>query len=415
MKQNLRVTLVSVLILALAVLGVGGASVAIAYNDSLNSSAAVLASGVKSVAGSGGSLGSATAFADNSELPIAVALVAFDDSVNVLHDTDFAFASSYSPGLLKAAVAHAVVIEDAVPYQLRAVITPNNEYVLFGTSLALVRAALDRNILVLILASIIAVGLGGILVFVLARRNSKSMISALSMIADHERETREAMQSFLGDASHELRTPLTVIKGYSELLAKDSGDAETRNRAYARIVEQVNRMDGTIGGLLELAEVGSVSASTFAPVDLAALVSGAAEDLKAMSPTRTVSVTVEPCVVQGSADLLGRLLANAIGNIARHAGQKAAVSISLKVVRRSAVLVIEDGGKGLPDEAYAGGVQAFKRFDPSRSRSTGGTGLGMSIMNSIVEAHAGKFGISRSSLSGLRLDIELPLNPSTVK
>lgn len=410
MKQNFRVTLVSILVLALAVLGVGSASVFISYNDSLNSSASVLDAGVK-VVSSAGTLTSAVAYADSVELPVAVALVAFDKSVNTVHDTDFSFDSSYSAGLLKAASQHAVVIEGAVPYQLRAVATSSDEYVLLATSLALVRASLDRNILVLILASIIATGLGGVIVFIIARRNSRSVIAALSAAADHERETREAMQSFMGDASHELRTPLTVIKGYAELLSKDSaGDSETRERAYARIVEQVNRMDETIGSLLELAEVGSISASSFIELDLTALVSGAAEDLRAISPTREIEVSVLPCSVLGSADLLGKLLANAIGNIARHAGQKAAVRISLRKVKRSAVLVIEDGGKGLPNEAYAAGIQGFKRFDSSRSRETGGTGLGMSIMNSIVEAHSGSLGISKSSLGGLRLEIQLPLN-----
>jgi K+-sensing histidine kinase KdpD len=215
----------------------------------------------------------------------------------------------------------------------------------------------------------------------------------------------------MGDASHELRTPLTVIKGYSELLAKeDATDPAARARAYERIVEQVNRMDETIGGLLELAEVGSVSANDFVPLDLTELVTGAADDLKAMSPSREISTSLNPAKVLGSKALLGKLLANAIGNIARHAGQKAAVNISLKTVKKYALLVIEDGGKGLPDAAYAKGIQAFQRFDSSRSRETGGTGLGMSIMNSIVETHGGKLTIAKSKLGGLKLEIQLPLN-----
>lgn len=411
MKQNLRVTLVSVLVLALAVIGVGSASVFIAYNDSLASSASVLEEGVSAVDSAGGSLGSAVAYADSVELPVAVALVAFDKSVNTLHDTDFSFATSYSNGLLVAASKHAVVIEGEVPYQLRAVHTVNDEYILLATSLALVRASLDRNILVLVLASIVAIGLGGVVVFLLARRNSAQVIASLSAAANHERETRQSMQNFMGDASHELRTPLTVIKGYSELLAKGGEvDATQRTKAYERIVEQVNRMDETIGSLLELAEVGSVSASEFVSLDLAELVSGAAEDLKAMSPTRELTVTVAPVTVLGSKALLAKLLANAIGNIARHAGQKAPVSISLKPIKKYAQLVIEDGGKGLPAEAYAKGIQAFQRFDSSRSRETGGTGLGMSIMGSIVEAHGGTMTISQSKLGGLKLDIQLPLN-----
>lgn len=411
MKQSIRVTLVAILVLALAVIGVGGTSVALSYNSELANSAAVLQAGVAAVEKSGGTLSSAITFSENTQPPIAVALVAFDDSVNVVHDTDFEFAESYSVGLLKSAAEHAIVIEGKTPYQLRAVYTVNDEYVLIATSVLAIRAALDRNILILVIASILAIGLGGAVVFLLTRRNMKSVIVSLSNAAEQERETRQAMQNFMGDASHELRTPLTVIKGYSELLAKTGeGDAEQRSRAYERIVEQVNRMDETIASLLELAEVGSVSANEFVPIDLAELVSGAADDLKAMSPTREISVSVGPATVSGSKALLGKLLANAIGNIARHAGQKASVNISLTTVKKYAVLIIEDGGKGLPAEAYAKGIQAFQRFDSSRSRETGGTGLGMSIMNTIVESHGGSLAISQSKLGGLKLEIKLPLN-----
>lgn len=411
MKQSIRLTLVATLILALAVIGVGGSSVALNYNNQLEASAEVLDLGSQRVTESGGTLGAAIAFAENTTLPIAVALVAFDESVSSLKETDFVFDSAYAKGLLNSAVDHAVVIQGPQPYQMRAVLTTNDEYILLATSLVAVRGALDRNLLVLAIASILAIGLGGVLVFWLTRRNLKGMVTALSNSAAHERETRIAMQNFMGDASHELRTPLTVIKGYSELLSKgDASDPATRARAYERIVEQVDRMDETIGSLLELAEVGSVSVNSFEPVDLATLVAGAAEDLEAMSPTREIQVSVKPAKVLGSKPLLAKLLANAIGNIARHAGQKAAVSISLKTDKKFAHLVIEDGGKGLPEEAYARGIQGFQRFDSSRSRETGGSGLGMSIMNSIVEAHSGSFAISRSSLGGLRLDIQLPLN-----
>ena len=411
MKQSLRLSLLAILVMALAVFGVGGTSVAISYNDEITASAKVLDQGITKVSQSGGTLTSALLYSESIAMPVAVALVAFDDSVSVLNATDFEFAESYSVGLLDSAAEHAVIIEGKVPYQLRALHTGNDEYVLIATSVLSARAGLDRNILILILASLMAIGLGGSLVVWISRRNMKSMITTLSNSAQQERETRQAMQNFMGDASHELRTPLTVIKGYSELLAKgETGDPAARSRAYERIVEQVNRMDETIASLLELAEVGSVSANEFLALDLSELVTGAADDLKAMSPTREVTVTVTSAKVLGSKALLGKLLANAIGNIARHAGQKASVDISLKSLKRQAVLLIEDGGKGLPDEAYAKGIQAFQRFDTSRSRETGGTGLGMSIMSSIVEAHGGSLAISKSKLGGLKLEIKLPLN-----
>jgi len=252
----------------------------------------------------------------------------------------------------------------------------------------------------------------GAVITVLIRRDLKSVIKTLAGTANQERETRENMQNFMGDASHELRTPLTVIKGYAELLAKSEAKSspEDRERAYSRIVEQVNRMDETITGLLQLAEVGSVSSNTFAKVELAPLVSAAAEDLQATSPNRPIETKLAPVAVNGSVELLRRLLDNAIGNIMRHTAAEDAVRISLERQRKQAVLVIEDAGKGLPEDAYAKGIQGFRRFDESRSRETGGTGLGMTLMKSIVEAHRGELAISPSELGGLKLEIRLPLN-----
>ena len=77
---------------------------------------------------------------------------------------------------------------------------------------------------------------------------------------------------------------------------------------------------------------------------------------------------------------------------------------------KQAVLTIEDGGPGLPADAYSKGIQGFQRFDASRSRASGGTGLGMAIMNSIVEAHSGQLALEPSELGGLKLRITLPLN-----
>lgn len=411
MKQLIRIVSGAVLVLAMAVLGVGGTTVALSYNSELESTAAVLDQGVEKIELSGGTLTSAIMFADESLKPISVALVAFDKSVSGLRETEITFASSYSTGLLKAATKHAVVIEGEVPFQLRAFHTTNDEYVLIATPISDARHQLTSNVLLLVIASILAVVLGGVLVYLLGRRNMKNVIETLTNTAAQEKATRRSMQDFMGDASHELRTPLTVIKGYAELLAKNSdADVAARDKAFKRIVEQVDRMDETISGLLELAEVGSISANTFEPIELDALVLDAAEDLRAISPTREITVSIEPAIVRGSAALLNRLLNNATGNIARHAGQKAPVAISLTVAKRQAILVIEDGGKGLPEAAYTKGIQAFQRFDDSRSRETGGTGLGMSIMNSIVQAHEGSLAISKSKLGGLRLEIKLPLN-----
>jgi signal transduction histidine kinase len=73
---------------------------------------------------------------------------------------------------------------------------------------------------------------------------------------------------------------------------------------------------------------------------------------------------------------------------------------------------IGDAGPGLPDEAYHMGVQQFQRFDNSRSRESGGSGLGISIMRAIVSEHHGAMGLRKSQLGGLEIDIFFPLKES---
>jgi two-component system OmpR family sensor kinase len=102
------------------------------------------------------------------------------------------------------------------------------------------------------------------------------------------------------------------------------------------------------------------------------------------------------------------MLANAFGNIRRHTPTDAPVQISLTSNNGKIHLAIGDGGPGLPTRAYVEGRQHFQRFDKSRSRETGGSGLGMSIMSGIINEHGGTIELGVSKLGGLLLEITLP-------
>ena len=327
-------------------------------------------------------------------------------------ESEFEITEGWATKTLAAASKRTLTIDEHPSHLLRSVSLGGDEYVVLVAATETATHDRNVNLLNLLIFSIGLIVVGGVAVTTLIRRDLKRVIATLAGTADQERETRQSMQSFMGDASHELRTPLTVIKGYAELLAQSGTKTtgEQREKAYARIIEQVNRMDDTIASLLELAEVGSVSSNSFASLDLAALVRASADDLQALSPKRPIQLSAASITVNGSTELLTSLLANAIGNIHRHTGKTDPVRITLSKERKFAVLIIEDGGTGLPAEAYARGIQGFRRFDESRSRETGGTGLGMTIMNSIVEAHSGSMAIGPSELGGLKLEIRLPLN-----
>ena len=412
MKLLTKLSLSAIVVIALAMIGGGYSLIELNFKNDLQRTASDLDIAAKRIDSSNNSLSSALVVADETDTPLTIAFLDMDGNLTTIVESSVQLDVAPPAETIATALSQAVLIGDENEFQLRTVELSENEYMLVATSTQTAHHTRDGNLLTLALVSIFTIAIAGAAVTILIRRDLKSVIATLAGTASQERETRESMQTFMGDASHELRTPLTVIKGYAELLAHSGAktSADQREKAYARIVEQVNRMDDTITGLLQLAEVGSISSNSFAPVNLSFLASEAVEDLQALSPKRQIEVNLAEAEVLGSAELLGRLLNNAIGNINRHTAKTDKVRVSLTRERKTVVLVIEDGGPGLPDEAYAKGIQGFRRFDESRSRETGGTGLGMTIMNSIVQAHGGELAIAKSELGGLKLEITLPLN-----
>ena len=246
-------------------------------------------------------------------------------------------------------------------------------------------------------------------------RDVRELQSALSTMVDalHERiatEARsvEAMQQFIGDASHELRTPLTVIKGYNEILTNPSANDEQRGRAVDRVTREIERMDSLVADLLLAAEVREAPRHSEQKVPLSALLSSRVDEFAAENPDRVVSCSIEPFLfVRGREDLFDRLLINSFGNIVRHTAATTAVGVTLSRDDSRAVLRVEDAGRGLPE--YGVRPQRFRRFDQSRSRDTGGSGLGMSIMADIAEGLGGTMVTSPSELGGLALTFAFDL------
>jgi signal transduction histidine kinase len=246
-------------------------------------------------------------------------------------------------------------------------------------------------------------------------RDVRELQAALAtmVVALHERiaieaKSVEAMQQFVGDASHELRTPLTVIKGYNELLTNPSINEEQRARAVERVRREIDRMDLLVADLLLSAEVREAPQHLNTRVELSDLVETRVEEFSNDHPERIVTKDVASAVVvRGREDLLERLLVNSFSNIVRHTTSNTAVRVTLRPEGASAVLRIEDAGRGLPE--YGVRPQRFRRFDQSRSRETGGSGLGMSIMADIAEGLGGSMTTSQSPLGGLALTFSFEL------
>jgi K+-sensing histidine kinase KdpD len=218
------------------------------------------------------------------------------------------------------------------------------------------------------------------------------------------------MQAFLGDASHELRTPLTVIKGYVEMLSKGLMNEEAdKERAFSRVNSEIGRMETLIHDLLLLAELGESAQRESESIDLSDLVKSFGDDFATLNPSRKVIIDVDrEILINGVLDYFSRFIQNALNNISRHTDSNAEAHISLKKVGKRAILTIEDGGSGLPESAYREKIQSLNRFDKSRSRESGGSGLGMSIMAAVIAKSNGELSLRKSELGGLAVVADLP-------
>ncbi len=234
------------------------------------------------------------------------------------------------------------------------------------------------------------------------------MVENLKKTIDVEKSSNAAMQRFIGDASHELRTPLTVIKGYSEILQNGSISDEQRQRAADRVEREVDRMDALVGDLLFLAEINEAPLVQGRSINVSEHITALIFDFKIDNPQRKFTSEIDDDVrITATDDLLHRMITNAFTNIQRYTPENAPVNVSLTSNSSRVHLKIEDGGPGLAS-GYGITPQRFTRGDDSRSRESGGSGLGMSIMADVAKVIGGSMKTEQSTLGGLAIIFEFP-------
>jgi len=274
------------------------------------------------------------------------------------------------------------------------------EVLIIAASLSEIDKSLNKNLFRLLIFIIFANALASYISISISRAGALAL----------ERSQREKMQEFLGDAAHELRTPLTVVKGYTELLEGKALDGDHQELAFSRLKSEIKRMESLIGDLLVLAELGEENVINIDEFPLSELLWENLNDFQSLSPNRKVTANIEDGVLFiGSEKYMRRFIQNALTNIRIHTKADTPVLVSL-VGGKRIHLIIEDGGEGLPKESYGEKVQGLKRFDRSRSRDTGGSGLGMSIMSAVIEWHKGDLTFRQSQLGGLAIEVRLTSN-----
>ena len=294
----------------------------------------------------------------------------------------------------------------------------------------------------LIWSGLLAVGLAGILTFFLSRRilapveslsraaralargdfsrrvdvRSKDEVGELArtfnIMAQDLSRTEEIRRSLVADVAHELRTPLSNIRGYVEAIRDGvvSPDAAT----LGSIHEEVLLLTRLIEDLQELAlaESGQLTLH-IQPCDLSDLAKKAVAGVQPYANAKGVTIGIEPLGVEethADPERIGQVLRNLLVNAANYTAAGGRVQISVNRREHGIEVSVQDSGPGIPEEELPYLFERFYRVDKSRSRATGGVGLGLTIAKRLVEAHGGSITVRSQVGHGSTFAFVLPVS-----
>ena len=235
---------------------------------------------------------------------------------------------------------------------------------------------------------------------------------AFNGMASHLQRLLAVQREMVSAVAHELRTPVARLRFGLEMAA-DAQSPEARAKYLVGMDGDIDDLDRLVDEMLVYTRLERGSPElNFQPVDLGALVDQVIGEL---APLRAdVRVERGPCSVAPDGDslvdaephYLRRALSNLITNAMRHAETRVQVSFTLDAER--ATLSVEDDGPGVPEEAWEKVFTPFLRLDDSRTRASGGHGLGLSIVRRISYWHGGRSHVGHSELGGARFSLSWP-------
>lgn len=224
---------------------------------------------------------------------------------------------------------------------------------------------------------------------------------AAAMNAMHQRLADQAEERFQAFAAvaHDLRTPLTGLRIRAELVPP--GERE-------RMIHDLDRMAAMIGEVLDFAQIDR---HRLRPqnTDLVAFLTAIRDDRRSLHQDVDLADHLDDAWAMIDRPLLHRALDNLIDNAVRYAGN-AILSVEHQDTRL--YIHVDDSGPGIHPNDVGGIVAPFRRLEPSRSRATGGVGLGLAITDRIITAHGGKLTLNHRLPHGLRATLSLPVHKS---
>jgi len=318
------------------------------------------------------------------------------------------------------------------------------EIIQLGTHLRFVRKNLSHfrnNILIALLIVLVLGALGG---WVLARRSLSPVgyiaLKARNITSEnlserlHPRGTDDEMDDlirtingmisrlessfkrmaeFTADASHELKTPICAMRGEAEVLLSKGRPAEEYQEGLAHFIEQFDHLNQMINDLILLSKFDTSQVELkMGPLRLDLLIKELCNLFQVLADQNMIAlemVTIEEVTVIGDKVRLQQLFTNLIDNAIKYTS-RGSIHVTVEKNKDSALVKIRDTGIGIPKEEQEKIFKRFYRVDKSRSKETGGVGLGLSIAEWIVHAHHGRIDVESELNQGSTFTVYLPIH-----
>lgn len=237
--------------------------------------------------------------------------------------------------------------------------------------------------------------------------------TAFNQMADAIQRDDEAQKTFLATVSHELRTPISYVKGYSEAIQKGIIEEEKQAEVIQLIAKEAARMERLTNELMQLARKDDIDKeAVFDLLVLAETIRDAIQLVNQKAVEKNIVIHQqlnEEIIVIGDEEKLKQVFINIIENSIHYSHEHSSIVIHSDMDYSKAVITITDYGIGIPTEDLPYVTERFYRVNKARSRSDGGSGLGLSIVGQIVNQHKGVLKINSTIGEGTTVSITLPL------
>lgn len=238
--------------------------------------------------------------------------------------------------------------------------------------------------------------------------------SVLNTAATELGKTEQLRRDLMANVSHDLKTPLTIIKSYAEMIRDISGDIKEKRDAHTKvIIDESQRLSNLVNDILNLSKLQQgIEALSLKSFSLSATVKSATEKFKIFEDKEAYELD---CNIEENINVLAdeakivQVLNNLIINAINYSGESKKISVFLKKTDKKAHIEIKDYGEGIPKEELSKVWERYYRTGKAHTREIAGTGIGLSIVKEILEAHKTSYGVLSNEGEGTSFWFELPV------